>query len=253
MYLCFIDESQTPPKQGRDRPQYFVIAGVIIHENQWHDIASEFKALKQHPRFGIYGEVKWRFFGPNNASADNPFLHLDQETRDQFRSFMYQIITKRKAVKIIACIASVRAAYELDYVNDEEDLYMYTYKSISERFQYFLQDMERTVGSKQLGIMVADHRGKKQDETLRNRHHDLVDQNSPIFSTYSHYVETLFLTPSHHSVGIQFADMVAGAIGRKFNSRDSYFYDQIEPSFRRSPRGEIDGFGIIKFPKRGWI
>ena len=51
-------------------------------------------------------------------------------------------------------------------------------------------------------------------------------------------IETIFLTPSHNSVGIQLADMVAGAIGRKFNSGDTLYYDQIEPSFRRSSAGK---------------
>ncbi|MEA1013890.1 DUF3800 domain-containing protein [Sphingosinicella sp. LY1275] len=152
VYLCFIDESQTPPKPGQGgRPPYFVIAGVIIHEAQWHDIAAELKALKAKPEFNIEGEIKWRFFGPNNQDPANGLQHLDQAARDAFRGGLYGILTKRKAVKIILCVASVAAAYQLPYVTDQEDLYLYTYKAVSERFQYFLQDMERTVGSKQLG------------------------------------------------------------------------------------------------------
>ncbi|WP_186378709.1 DUF3800 domain-containing protein [Sphingobium sp. B2] len=100
--------------------------------------------------------------------------------------------------------------------------------------------------------MIADHRGKAQDENLRSRHHNLIDGNAPVFSSYPNYIETLFLTPSHHSVGIQFADMVAGALGRKFNSTDDRFYNRIEPALRKSAAGKIDGFGIAKFPTRGW-
>jgi hypothetical protein len=184
--------------------------------------------------------------------SSSRLAHLNQAARDAFRKAVYGIITKRKAVKIIACVTSVEAAYATDYVNTQEDLYQFTYKPISERFQYYLQDMERTVGSKQLGIMVADHRGKTQDDALRYKHHRFIEADAPVFSTYSNYVETLFLLPSHNSVGIQLADMVAGAIGRKFNSADSLFYDQIEPSFRRSPGGKVDGYGIVKFPTHGW-
>lgn len=253
MYLCFIDESGTPPKPGQQgRPPYFVIGGVIIHEAQWHDISDELKALKAREEFKIRGEIKWRYFGPANNDPENTVAHLDQEHKDAFRKAFYGIITKRKAVKIIACVASVAVAYQQDYVNTQEDLYQYTYKPISERFQYFLQDMERTVGSKQLGIMVADHRGKTQDDALRYKHQRFVEAEAPVFSNYNNYVETLFLTPSHSSVGIQLADMVAGAIGRKFNSNDALYYDQIEPSFRRSAAGNIQGFGSVKFPTHGW-
>lgn len=254
MYLCFLDESGSPPKPNQQgRPPYFVIAGVIIHEAQWHDIANELKALKARPEFNVRGEIKWRYFGPANADPANTVLHLDQAGRDSFRSAFYEILTKRKAVKIICSVASFAAAYALPYVNDQEDLYLYTYKGVSERFQYFLQDMERTVGSRQLGLMVADHRGKTQDDALRSRHHRFIEGEAPVFSSYNNYVETLFLTPSHTSVGIQFADMVAGAIGRKFNSGDSAYYDRIEGSFRRSPGGAIAGFGIVKFPTQGWV
>ena len=254
MFLCFIDESQTPPNPGQvNRPPYFIISGIIINEAQWHDIAGEFKALKAKPEYNIRGEIKWRFFGPTNQDAHNSVAHLDQEHRDSFRNEMYDILTKRKAVKIISCIASVAAAYKTEYVNSQEDFYHYTYKCVSERFQYFLQDMERTAGSKQLGLIVADHRGKRQDEALQRRHHALIDQNAPIFSQYPNYIETLFLTPSHNSVGIQFADMVAGAVGRRFNANDDHFYNRIEPAFRKSPVGNVNGYGIVKFPTQGWV
>ncbi|WP_434713473.1 DUF3800 domain-containing protein [Rhizobium sp. YTUHZ045] len=62
----------------------------------------------------------------------------------------------------------------------------------------------------------------------------------------------MFLAPSHMSVGVQFADMVAGAIWRRFESGDETWFDAIKPAFRTSPDGKIDGFGICRFPKAGW-
>lgn len=248
MYLCFIDESNTPPKPGQRRAPYFIIAGVIMHEAQWHGIADDLRALKARPEFNVRGEIKWRYFGPTNEDDANPVRHLDQAERDAFRQAFYGLLTKRKAVKLLANVTDVQAAYGLPYVQNAEDLYLYTYKGLSERFQYFLQDMTRTVGAGQLGLVVADHRSKAQDDKLRKRHHELIEQNAPVFSTYSNYVETLFLTPSHNSVGIQFADMVAGAVGRRFNADDGHYFGQIEPSFRKSPAGRIEGYGLVRFP-----
>lgn len=54
---------------------------------------------------------------------------------------------------------------------------------------------------------------------------------------------------SHLSVGIQFADMVAGAVFRAFKAQDARFADQIKESFRTSPSGVIEGFGLVKLPK----
>lgn len=249
MYLCFIDESGAPPKRGASTPRpYFVLAGVIIHEAQWHEIARELSLLRKTSAFKVFGEIKWRFFGTQNTDTRNSVAHLSIESRDEFRRRMFAILTKRKSVKIIACVTKIENAYKKSYIKDEEDLYFHTYKPLTERFQYFLQDISRDVGVQQLGIIVADHRGKKQDESLRSSHQRIVEDKSSFTSKYSCYIETLFLTPSHLSVGIQFADMVVGAIGRGFNTGDWTYFQEFRQSIRTSPTGKIDGHGIAKFP-----
>lgn len=251
MLLCFVDESGSPPSADRATyRRYFVIAGLIMHESQWHGVAEEVRQLRR--KFEVTGEIKWRYFGQENTDKDNSVAHLDQATRDTFREGLFEIITKRKSIRIVACAADALMAYQTGYVETPEDLYHYTYKPVSERFQYHLQDLSRSVGDKQLGIVIADPRGKKQDESLRKEHHRLVDEQSPFVSQYENYIETIFLTPSHLSVGIQLADMVAGAIGRALNSKESRFARLIKPSFRVRPNGKIDGYGFVRFPTKGW-
>ena len=60
-----------------------------------------------------------------------------------------------------------------------------------------------------------------------------------------------FIAPSHLSVGIQLAGMVTSAVFRAFESDDKRFANQVQESFRASPQGKIEGFGLVKFPK-GW-
>ena len=253
MYLCFLDESGSPPKPGRVKDRrYFIIAGLIMHEAQWHGVADEVRQLRNRRDFLVSGEIKWRYFGPDNTDADNSVAHLPQEKRDEFRAEVFNVILRRKSIKIIACCACAEAAYETAYVNTQDDLYHYTYKPVSERFQYYLQDTSRVVGERQLGIIVSDHRGKKQDELFRKGHHGLVDANRMFSSNYENFVESIFLTPSHHSVGIQLADMVAGAIGRAYNTDEKRFADMLTPSFRSSPTGKIEGYGLVKFPRDTW-
>lgn len=249
MYLCFIDESGTPPKPTASSPRpYFVLAGVIIHEAQWHGVARELAVLRRLPRFRVLGEIKWRFFGNENKDEQNSVAHLSHELRNEFRRLFFEILTKRRSIKIIGCVANIKKAYEKKYVNNEEDLYFYTYKPLTERFEYFLQDISREVGAKQLGIIVADHRGKKQDDSLRSSHQKIVEDKDTFTSKYECYIETIFLTPSHHSVGIQFADMVAGAMGRGFNTGDWSHFQLIRSAFRKSSDGQIEGHGVAKFP-----
>ena len=249
MHLCFIDESGTPPKPtAQNLKPYFVVAGVIISESQWHSISRELKQLCEQSEFRIFGEIKWRYFGRENSDPRNPLNHLMPEKRDEFRRSFFRIITKRKSCRIVACVTNVANAYRQKYIKDEEDLYFHTYKPVSERFQYYLQDLSREVGSRQLGIVVADHRGKKQDDGLRSSHHRIVEDKSPFTTNYENFIETIFLTPSHASVGIQFADMIAGAIGRGFNTGDWAHFLDIKTSIRAKANGEIVGHGIVKFP-----
>jgi hypothetical protein len=253
MHLCFLDESGTPPKpSAAGKGRYFVIAGVIMHEAQWHGIATDLAALCKRPEYRVTGEIKWRYFFPKCTDPDNSVAHLSEEVRNEFRRKLFELITARKSVKIVACVTCVDAAYEQSYINTEEDLYTYTYKPVTERFQYYLQDVSRVVGDKQLGIVVADHRGRNQDDALRKKHAGLVGASGAFSSKYGNYVETVFLTPSHHSVGIQLADMVAGAIGRTYNAKDKFWMPLLRSAFRASATGAIDGFGLVKFPKESW-
>jgi hypothetical protein len=82
---------------------------------------------------------------------------------------------------------------------------------------------------------------------------DLCGKLANIPQTTEIFVEGLFFSLSHMSLGIQLVDMIAGAIWRAQSHNDRTWYDKLRPSFRSSPTGKIDGFGLARFPKAGWI
>jgi hypothetical protein len=144
-------------------------------------------------------------------------------------------------------------------INVPDDVYELTYKGVTERFQYFLQDLNRETGSHHFGMVIADHRMHANDERLRAHHHGLLTKEQAIRghhktrTTYANIVETIQFSPSHYSVGLQLVDMVAGAIGRYFQCRDKRFIKPLLQSFRASPTGEISGYGLVKMPKGHFI
>jgi hypothetical protein len=250
MYLLFVDESGTPPKPGALDLAYFVIAGLVVPEDRWIGLSDKLSGLKRAN--GYHGEVKWRYFAPNNSDADNPMADWPQTKRNAFRERVFAIITEIKSCKIIACISEAPTAYSLGPVNSQADLYFKTYKPLTERFQYLLQDITRTSGRDSFGLIVADHRGRGDDDRMRQQHERLVREAGANTSNYANFIEGLFFSPSHMSIGIQLVDMVAGAIWRAQSHNDRTWYDKLRPSFRSSPTGKIDGFGIARFPKGGW-
>lgn len=149
----------------------------------------------------------------------------------------------------MSVVVNPNAAYLLNYINSADDLYWYAYKTLTERFQYYLQDVSRISGQRINGIVVCDHRAPKDDKRLQELHAKLLTGNHMASSSYENLVEGVFIAPSHLSVGIQFADMVAGAVLRKFRANDSRFFDQMVDTIRTSDRGIREGYGLITFPK----
>jgi hypothetical protein len=250
MYLMFMDESGTPPKPEMASPRYFVMAGLIIPEGSWREVRDALLGMKI--RRGVRGEIKWRHFAPGNDDAKNPMRRLPQSERDAIREEMFGIICKSQhEVVSIAAVCSAAAAYKIASITNQEDLYHLTYKVVTERFQYFLQERS-TRARTEFGIIICDHRGTRDDKRLRAHHQMLVHAAGGYTSNYANLIESVFLQPSHQSIGIQLADIVAGSVWRRYERDDTRFMDMASQSFRRSRSGQLMGYGIVKVPKMGW-
>jgi len=251
MYMMFVDESGTPPKVGVEHPKYFVIAGVIISEEYWVSVRNAVNGMKIRRK--IRGEMKWRYFAPQNDDERNPMKGMPPDQRNAIRQELYDIISNVGKITAIASVCSIEAAYEMSSVTCPDDIYHLTYKVLSERFQYFLQDRKAFDAKPGLGIIISDHRGTKDDKMLRAHHQMLLHSTGKYISRYNNLIESLFLQPSHQSVGIQLADMVAGAVWRAYERRDGQFAAMIKSTFRRhSKTNSILGLGIVHVPKMGF-
>ncbi len=250
MHLCFVDESGTPLKPDGNGPRYFVFGGIIIPEERWHGIRQKIIGLKAKRHY--HGEIKWRFFSPKNNDTDNPMREWSQEDKNEFRNEIFKIIIHTKSVRIICGVTDAINAYAMGHAANQDDIYFHTYKIITERFQYFLQDVTKYSGHDSYGIIIADHRNSREDNRFRQQHERLVRESSKYSSRYDNFIESIFLSPSHLSIGLQLADMVAGAVFRFFEYNDGRWINLIRPSFRTGQNGRIDGWGIARFPKRGW-
>jgi hypothetical protein len=223
MQLLFIDESGTiPPKNKIKDANHFTLGGIVIPADLWHQVDKELASLKTE--FKITGEIKWRYFAPGTQL--NSLSHLNADQKESLREEIYNLIAKFKSIRLICAVVDIKSAYKYEYVNCENDLYWYAYKQITERFQYYLQDLSHNIGSKINGIIICDHRQPKDDHQLRLLHQKLLTGSK----THQNLIEGVFLAPSHLSVGIQLADMVAGAVYRKFSRQDNRFFDLIKNS-----------------------
>jgi hypothetical protein len=250
MHLCFVDESGRPAKDGNDKSQYLVIAGLVIPDDKWMSLHNKIQGLKIASKY--HGEIKWRFFAPENVDEENPMRDWTFEQRCEFRSAIFKILRETPGLSIVSCVSQASAAYRLNNVKNQADLYYYTYKPVTERFQYLLQQRSPGRQEPEYGLIVADHRGRADDEHLRKQHQRLLENRGEYASTYTHLIEALLFAPSHMSTGVQMADMVGGAIWRRFAKGDDKSFNEIAGLIRKSPHNVVDGWGIVRFPKANW-
>jgi hypothetical protein len=247
MHILFIDESGGLPPPNKQGPRHFILGGLIIPEEIWPKLAADLKRIKKS--YGVTGEIKWRYFIAGNNKPDNSLINLAPAQRDAMRLELFQAMARYKSLRIISIICDVQASYHNAMIVNEDGLYHRAYKVLTERFQYFLQDTERTNGLKINGLIVCDNRNSREDSRLQQFHQTLANRNATFTSNYGNMIEGLFIAPSHYSVGIQFADLVAGAIYRHVEASDARFFDIISPLIRTSPEGRLEGYGLVKIPK----
>lgn len=250
MQLYFIDDSGTISPPTKLSQNHFVLGGLAVPEEQWHNLDRTFFQICKY--FKVHGEIKWRFFGqkPGREDKENTLSHLSILDRDELRKNMLLSLTNHDSIKVIVAVVYMPTVYKQLTFSLPEEVYTLAYQSVIESFQYRLQDLSRETGSKIHGMIISDHRNPTQDFALRNSHNDILRSETTEGLRYPNLIENLFFAPSHHSVGIQFADLISGAIFRHFEHNDNRWYKLIESSIWKSATGQIEGHGLVKIPKK---
>ena len=137
MHILFVDESGSAPEAGKVSGQpYFVLGGIVIPEDIWAKMASDLARLKMH--YKINGEIKWRYFAPDKGGKPHGISHLSADEREELRTQIYQVVTRYKSVRLISVVTDTALAYKQAYIKDADDIYWFSYKQLTERFQYYV-------------------------------------------------------------------------------------------------------------------
>lgn len=239
MKLLFLDESGTIPPPDKIKDKYFVIGGIIIDENDWHDINRNFNAIKQKYGISADSEIKWRYFSPTNKDNLNSLKHLEQEQKYALRDELYEMIVAYEDIKIIYEISDIKKDY-LAGVKNKDELYWISYINTVYRFKDYLIEANKTLNNVSYGIVVIDNRLPMDDKKLRKQHNHIVRILNFLekWSNSNPLIEEVFISPSHHSMGIQLADIVTGAIYRKYEKNDNKSFSKIKKLIWNAPQKE---------------
>jgi hypothetical protein len=131
-----------------------------------------------------------------------------------------------------------------DWFATSEDCYATALMMLAERFHHLLADAD------DLGLIVVDGRFREDDARLRRFFSDLTASGTPHMKL-DRIVEGLFLGPSHHSIGLQCADLVTAITtsAERGGGQARGYLKTLLPRFATHPAtGALDGVGIRRFP-----
>lgn len=120
---------------------------------------------------------------------------------------------------------------------------------LQEAMQRIEMDMQAKNNS--LCVLFVDPVSSSKDKALRESY-SILYRNGDLINKYSHIKDSLNIEHSHHSVGIQLSDFVAGSFGSLLNTRplgQKIFHELISQIVRRNfNNNEIAGYGVREVP-----
>lgn len=227
MHFLFLDES------GRlDQDGLFGLGGIAVRDTDWHRLRDVWHETLNSYNWPLDLELKWHGIRSGKvppALADAMVAALGSAP---FTAYVVLLDLPR--------------GKELfpDYFSTTEDCYSTALMFLAERYHHLLADAD------DLGVIVVDSRFRDDDARLRRFFADLTESGTP-YMKLDRIVEGLFLGPSHYSIGLQCADLVAAITtsAERGGGQARGYLKTLLPRFATHPAtGALDGVGIKRFP-----
>lgn len=240
-YIVFVDESGDHSLSSID-PHYpmFVLAFCIIEKSTY---VNQIVPAIQRIKFRHFGHDMVVFHESAIRKAQKPFnILLNADTRSAFMADLNETITHAPFSIVASCI---RKRPFLDRRGDDLNPYHVAMEFGLERV--FMELQARGQRGK-LTHVVFERRGRKEDADLELEF--LRIQQRTRMKGLGESLSMVFAEKATNTAGLQLADMVARPIGRYLlePEQPNRAFEIIEPKIRRSPSGDIDGWGLKCYP-----
>jgi hypothetical protein len=227
MYLLFLDES------GRlDQDGLFALGGIAVRDSDWRRLRTSWQETLRAGAWPLDREVKWHGI----RTGEVPPALADS------------VVAALAAAPLTAYVALLdlsRGREQFpEFFASGEDIYGTALMFLAERFHHLL------AAEDEVGLIIVDSRFREDDSRLRRFFADLTEAGTP-YMKLERLVEGLLLGPSHHSIGLQCADLIVSCTtaAERGNGQARGYLRTLLPRFARHPStGALDGVGIKRFP-----
>jgi Protein of unknown function (DUF3800) len=217
MYLLYLDDAGSVQNAS---DKHYVLAGIALFERQVHFLDKSLNELAQsidpdlnfglefHANHMLTGRGQWR----------------KQGDRQKRRQYIAQVLAAADQLQGRWCLFG--AVIEKAAVSPE-DASEFAFEQLCNQFDLFLGRLHRT-NDTQRGLIILD---KSTTETRIQTLANEFRRSGHRWGQMRNIVDVPFFVDSRASRAIQFADMVAYALWRKFEKGDDEFYHVIETAF----------------------
>jgi len=228
LHLLFLDESGKPDSAA------FAVGGVAVRADEWPELRAIWEATLTRTGWPLDKELKWHGTRSGEVPPD-----------------VADAVFECLAAAPITCFVCVlrplagKSAHP-DLFATPEDTYRTGLTFVAERFERTLERADS------YGAIVLDSRERESDERLR-RFFDGIQRQGTQFMKLERIVDSLLLGPSHHSIGLQVADLVVGSTlaAQRAPGDASRWHKQLLPRFARHPdTSQVEGVGLKVFPDK---
>jgi hypothetical protein len=254
IYFAFSDEcgNYQPNRSNRyiKKNPYYVRSTILIDASDWRRIKEQFFKLKKMYSLPINKEIKWSYIWrlfqdiQNGKKIDQktPYYYLSKFDRDSLLQFVEDSINLLSNIdnEIILNVTSNKGSCNATL----EDFYQMHIQAIMLRIE-----MELANDPENLCVIFLDP--VSQEKSLREIYFKLYKEGKFI-KKYDHIKDSINFECSHHSVGIQISDFVAGCFNgflRNFEQITLLFEKCLLHKIRVSNKGKIIGYGILSVPQ----
>jgi Protein of unknown function (DUF3800) len=222
MYILYLDDAGSVNNAS---DTHVVLAGVALFERQIHFLDQSLNLLAaeiepQEPH-------RLEFHANHILNGKRQWRRIDKAMRRRHLADGLRVIDKLRGNRALFGVVVEKAEVS------PRDALEYAFEQVCSRFDHFLDRRNRNLKKneghrKQRGLLVLD---KSTRETRLQELTREFRRNGRTWGKLRNFVDVPFFVDSEATRAIQYADMVAYALWRKFEKNDPAFFEIIETAF----------------------
>lgn len=217
----------------------FCVAMPFMGIHYWQTLNDVYAATRAAFSIPEGEELKWA----NLMRKSGPAKHMDDAMVFDFIDTLTTSIDPAKFEAVVVTLFKDRIYQRKGYINNAQDIYNVAIRFALQRLQNHL-DERHGAGVNCPTLVIADSR-RGADNRLRRFVDGLIRDGDLWVDMRRSIIEGVMFQVSNYSVGIQIADMIAGATFQMEVRDDDKWFRLWEPLLRHSPGGRLSGWGYV--------